>query len=209
MDNSKTDLRIDDCIGDGAQTNNVGAIKNTIAIGHGRFFDYRNPTPDQIFIEDIAKALSNQCRYNGHCNFYSVAEHSVNCATLALECGYPQYIQFHALMHDAAEAYTGDMPKPLKLMMPEFQAIEAKIEKVVETTFKINVAAKDLIKRFDIEMLKKEKESLFPSHAEIPWFGFDKINDVNIPIQCLTPKQAETLFIMTFNSIALPENRNE
>jgi len=76
----------------------------------GRKFPLAEPDPNQIDIEDIAHALSMLCRFNGHCTqFYSVAEHSMHVSheisnDLALA----------GLLHDAAEAYLGDVPSPLK-----------------------------------------------------------------------------------------------
>ena len=59
----------------------------SILTASGIYFDYANPTAGMINIEDIAKALSNTCRFAGHSRFYSVAEHSVHCAQLAVDMG--------------------------------------------------------------------------------------------------------------------------
>jgi hypothetical protein len=78
---------------------------------------------EQINIIDIAHALSQQCRYGGHTSqFYSVAQHCCVLASYvenvlkgkALDC-------LQILMHDAAEAYLIDMPRPIKQFMPEFR----------------------------------------------------------------------------------------
>lgn len=67
-------------------------------------------TADDVDIRDIARALTMQCRYNGHVGtFYSVAEH---CMRVADEL--PQHLQLAGLLHDAAEAYLGDLIRPLK-----------------------------------------------------------------------------------------------
>lgn len=76
----------------------------------GKRFDYSNPQPDQICIEDIAHALSNICRWTGHTRcFYSVAEHSLHVARLCK----PEY-KLIGLLHDATEAYANDLNRPLK-----------------------------------------------------------------------------------------------
>jgi 5'-deoxynucleotidase YfbR-like HD superfamily hydrolase len=69
--------------------------------------------------DDIAHALSNICRYAGHTKrFYSVAEHCVVMAEL-----FPDEAKA-ALLHDAAEAYFGDLPRPIKQMFPQFREME-------------------------------------------------------------------------------------
>ena len=79
---------------------------------------WAGPNPDDIRIEDIAHALSNQCRFAGHAReFYSVAEHSVHVSQLCL----PEHALW-GLLHDASEAYLVDLPRPLKLL-PEFAAV--------------------------------------------------------------------------------------
>ena len=79
--------------------------------------DLLNPTPEMIDIRDIAYSLGRQCRYNGmtsqHC---SVAEHSIFVAELVKHAGGSQHEQFCALLHDAHEAYIGDMIQPMKTM---------------------------------------------------------------------------------------------
>ncbi len=84
---------------------------------YGRKVYPLEPDPDTLCIEDIAHALSLQCRYNGHTpDFYSVAQHSV----LASYYAEPN-LQRAALLHDAAEAYISDVPSPLK-KCPDFKA---------------------------------------------------------------------------------------
>lgn len=79
----------------------------------GRMIDYANPSPDDIYINDIATALSRECRYAGHAShFYSVAQHSVLCSRIV----HPN-LAIEALLHDAAEAYIKDLPVSLKRML--------------------------------------------------------------------------------------------
>ena len=76
----------------------------------GKQFFPLDPQQDQVDIEDIAHGLAYQCRFNGQTRyFYSVAQHSLIVAGLV-----PKRLYLAALLHDAAEAYMGDMVKPLK-----------------------------------------------------------------------------------------------
>lgn len=96
--------------------------------------DFLNPTVDMINIEDIAQGLSMQARYNGHClGFYSVAQHSVMVSRLV-----PKRLEKAALLHDAAEAYCGDVVKSLKELLPDYQKIYANFEKVIAEKYQVD-----------------------------------------------------------------------
>lgn len=85
-----------------------------------------SPEPDDFDIEDIAAALSNLCRYNGHLHlFYSVAEHSILVSRLVK----PE-LALCGLLHDATEAYLSDLARPVK-HMPEFLAFR-QVEQLLE-----------------------------------------------------------------------------
>ena len=180
--------------------NNLGCIGNTIITSSGLYFDYDSPKPEQIKIEDIAQALSNTCRFGGHCNFYSVAEHSYHCSHLAHKYGFDNETILYALMHDAQEAYIGDMPKPLKLIMPEFQRLESKVETVINSLFDLKTEAKDVIKAIDLQMLKAEKLHLFPKDRET-WTGFGEIEAADVNIQCWQPDEARKRFLYLFHQV--------
>ena len=71
----------------------------------------------QIHIEDIAHALSQLCRANGHTKyFYSVGQHCINCALEAKARGFGKQLQLTALLHDASEAYTASQTADAKVL---------------------------------------------------------------------------------------------
>jgi hypothetical protein len=130
----------------------------------GAAFDYDNLDKHYYDVEDFAHALSLLCRYNGHCTrFYSVAEHLVRCSFAA-----PDEFKFEALMHDASEAYLSDMPRPLKNLMPEYRALEKKVEQAICNQFNLPFPMSPEVKEVDNRMLLLEKE-LIMSPPSFKW----------------------------------------
>lgn len=116
------------------------------------------PHASMINIEDIACGLSKICRFGGQTNaFYSVAQHSVLVAALA-----PDYLKKEALLHDAAEAYIGDIIKPLKhILGKKYKGIEESFNTAIGVHFGVNLhEAAHLVKPFDMMALEMEKEAL-------------------------------------------------
>lgn len=110
-------------------TEDLGPSISTFPSG-ARFF-YHSPT---FLIEDIAHALGMQCRFNGMVrHFYSVAEHSVIVSLLMkeLDLGDPM----EGLLHDAHEAYVGDMVSPWKPVLPEWKRFEDHVELAMREHF--------------------------------------------------------------------------
>lgn len=118
-----------------------------------KFYPF-DPKPEEIFIEDIAHALSNICRYNGHTKeFYSVAQHSV----LVSKYCKPEHA-LHGLLHDAAEAYVGDMVRPIKNMnnMSFFRETEDRICETIFNKFHLTYPYPEDIKLADDMVLAIE-----------------------------------------------------
>jgi hypothetical protein len=102
-------------------------VPRSIETSSGRFVDPLDADPADIVLEDIAHALANICRFGGHVKrHYSVAEHSINVARLLSDWGYGPHVALHGLMHDAAEAYLGDVVSPIKydLFGSKYEAAE-------------------------------------------------------------------------------------
>lgn len=124
----------------------------------GRMIDYANPSPDDIYINDIATALSRECRYAGHAShFYSVAQHAVLCSRIVS----PEFA-IEALLHDAAEAYVKDIPTPLKRMLPDYKVIEERFDLAIRVHFGLPEVPSHGIKEADNILLATEIRDLFP-----------------------------------------------
>ena len=107
-------------------------------------FDPLAPEAELIDIRDIAHALSMMCRANGHFpTFYSVAQHSLNCMREAKERGLSVRIQLACLLHDASEAYISDLTRPVKSAMPEYRAVENKLEAAIYEKFMGGISAEE------------------------------------------------------------------
>src|SRR4051812_33607207 len=86
----------------------------------GVSLDLDDPRPEDIVLADVAGGLAKVCRFGGQATrFYSVAQHALLVARFVTEnLGRPDLVPW-ALHHDSAEAYTCDLPRPLKLKLRE------------------------------------------------------------------------------------------
>mgnify|MGYP000648313610 CR=1 FL=1 len=132
----------------------------------GTKFHIADPRPDEIFLQDIAHALGNTCRFGGHTvRFYSVAEH---CIRMSWAMDWNHEWAVWALMHDAAEAYIGDLPSPVKQLLPEFSQIEDKIMDAVVERFDLPGAQIPAeVKRLDLAMCVAEYDALMGNSTDV------------------------------------------
>jgi hypothetical protein len=181
-----------------------GCVKNTIRLRSGSYFDFLDPQPDQFTLGDIAGALSKICRFGGQCEeFYSVAEHSVHCANQAAADGLPLDTQLAVLLHDAAEAFVGDVVKPLKIMLAEYPAIEERVEAAIAEKFLVDFRReKTSIREIDHAMLIAERRVMF-SKDDVEWFGEREVRKLTIDFRCWEPRMAERRFIQTARMIGV------
>jgi 5'-deoxynucleotidase YfbR-like HD superfamily hydrolase len=167
-----------------------------IVTNTGKRVDLNNVQLNQICIEDIAVSLSKQCRFNGHCNgFYSVAQHSVLVSEIV-----STEFKFEALMHDATEAYIGDMVSPLKGLIPDFQRYEDYLWQVIATKFGLNPRLSADTKQADMIMLATEKRDLMPHHPD-PWPALEGITPINHCITAWGSKISYDRFMEAFNQL--------
>ena len=151
----------------------------------GRQFWPLDPRPDDIDPVDIAHALSMQCRYNGMVTaFYSVAEHCV----LMSRAVAPEHA-LHALLHDATEAYVGDMIRPLKVHMSDFQAAEDRVWAAVAERFDIDPAMPEEVHQADSRILVDERAVLLGTPPAPR--ALDHLAPLGVQIQAWSPQQAE------------------
>lgn len=161
----------------------------------GIAFNLQHPREIDVCIEDIAHALAFQCRFTGHSRrFYSVAQHSVCCAWAA-----PPAARLHALLHDAHEAYVGDMNSPLKhLIGGVYVRIADRIQRVINRKFGVELYPEE-IHEIDRRMLLTEQRDLLGNQVK-PWhvasspYGRYIVADMH-------PGEAEMFFMKAFERI--------
>jgi 5'-deoxynucleotidase YfbR-like HD superfamily hydrolase len=145
--------------------------------------DLYNPKPEMILIEDIAHGLANNCRWNGHTQkFWSVAQHCCMMYDLA-----PNSKKLQYLLHDAEEAYWGDMIKPLKNKIkqscPEIIDLMHLMRKIIYDKFEVEYAD-ETTSYVDFELLKWEFENIIKDSNADFWL----------------PEKAKEEFLKRFNS---------
>lgn len=141
-----------------------------------KHFHYHVEDPENIYhwsisLQDIAHSLSLLNRYNGHTiRGYSVAEHSVRVSKLCRDRGYDITHIRAALMHDATEAYIGDMPSPLKntKVGVEFRKYEEKLWEAIATRFRLPKVLPEPVDEVDKEIQAWEMEC-FMGGTRTPW----------------------------------------
>ena len=176
----------------------------------GKIFRPLAPRAEDICIEDIAHALSNMCRFNGHVSeFYSVAQHSVQVAKHT-----PAPFKLHALLHDASEAYIFDVPKPIKDKFflfslgkyLRYSVVEASIERVIFDKFDVKDYNYPVVKSYDIMAICTEVRDLMGSSVRAAQISNYPV--LNQDIRCfeetivpLSPKEAEAEFLKMFREL--------
>jgi len=170
----------------------------------GKVIDVRNLRQKDISLKDIAHSLALQCRYGGHCKyFYSVAEHSVRAAEIAHDYQVdPRYM----LLHDAAEAYCGDVVNDIKGDVLNLE-IEEKIRKVIFSSYGLKEEYwkehYEHIKQVDHVMLLTEIRDLMPERAK-EFYDFSCCHErIILPWEW---KLAEKLFLRTAEDLGLHDS---
>lgn len=164
----------------------------------GKLIDPFNVKPEDICIEDIAHGLSLLCRYGGQCNrFYSVAEHSIIMATYP---GFKKWKALEMLLHDAAEAYIGDIIRPVKMALPQFKKFEDDFLHKIATKLITKVPWDFKVRKPDNIMLATEAYRMM--NIGLPLANYNLI-DFNIPFYYFNPLEAERRFLRLYKELTI------
>jgi uncharacterized protein len=183
--------------------------KTWIECYSGHRFNLAHPRGKDVCIEDIARGLALTVRFGGQLDdFYCVAQHSVRVQKRLAAASEPPSVQLYGLLHDAAEAYAGDVVKPLKSMLSGYQRLEPKIMRAIlrglglQRLLRLTRKELEAVKKADQEALMAERRDLktrakhcrnYHAHNQI-------IKGVKAapPEDCMTWKEAEVLFTLRF-----------
>ena len=163
----------------------------------GRKFFPAEPKAEDVSIKDIAHSLSLHCRFNGHTKwFYSIAEHSVRVSDIL-----PQELKLWGLLHDAAEAYTGDIIRPVKKLLVGAEAMEDVILKVIVEKYGLAWPMPREVAIADDTVLVTEKRDLMGESPD-EW-GLD-LQPLAKIIEPWASENAELVFLEAFENLYNP-----
>lgn len=173
----------------------------------GGAFRPLSPTPEDVRIEDIAHALSQKCRFTGHCDrFYSVAQHCV-----LVSYAVPRAFALPALLHDAGEAYLPDIAAPIKSRVYveitggnfyPFSKAEGLVLNAVFEALDIlplrNIAESEQVKKADLQLLATEVRDLMGEPPQSWHLTEEPLGLLIVPWK---PEHAKAQFLARFKEL--------
>ncbi len=173
--------------GIGGVNTHSGSIVNVLA-----------PDPSTIFLEDIIWALSHLPRYLGHTDEpYSVGQHCVLIAEAIYKDTGDIELALAGLLHDAPEAFLGDIIRPFKHLMVEYAALEAEMEAAICSRFDLDINLMPKVKPWDSRITADEMRALLP-RAPLP-----PVTPLGLQITPWAPAETRTRFVDMFQHLVL------
>lgn len=161
-----------------------------VAIDNGLLEDL---TLTSVNVEDIALGLANCCRWARQCKpFYSVAQHSVLAS-----CMVPPEHALAALLHDAEEAYLGDLPRPWKQVFPRMAEAKVILRRRIFEAFGVPFPYGDEVTEADNRLLATEAEQVMGWQLGEGW-----AEPYRMTIQPLIPVSARRLWLRRFHELS-------
>lgn len=176
--------------------NSVEALSET-------WISFTDPQECSFVITDIAAGLSKLCRFCGQIDtFFSVAEHSVNVYQLAVAKQCNWHTRMYALMHDASEAYIGDIPRPAKQLLPDYRKLEARLMLSICKAFRIDRSQVDFeaVHAMDMEAYRNEAREYKPQQFSAGKCKISTFIDVSEPLSCA---EAYRAFLDSYDEVML------
>jgi len=165
------------------------------------------PRASDINITDIAHALSQICRYNGHTTeFWSVAAHSLEVSTILEEMGESKMVQYIGLLHDACEFCLCDIPRPVKPLVLGYSQWEETVDYVVARKFGLQWPWPPVVKVVDHGIVRDEIRNFYPEGSDA-WKRYGiTVDTPHRKMEPLMPKFAEQKFRARFAQLCQDTN---
>ena len=184
---------------------NPAALDHWMITASGRQVWPAYLSPGDVVIDDIAEHLSKLCRFCGATRVpYSVAQHSVLALTIARSLTPDLYLSTarSVLLHDAPEAYLGDLISPVKAACRDYRVLEDVVAGVITARFKLNTeaGARDMVHRCDLIALATERRDLIASGPN--WPVLAGVEPWPERIEPLSHTAARELFMAAWSDVA-------
>ena len=168
-------------------------MRDAILLQSGEFYSYTSPSTNVWSIEDVAAALSQICRFGGHVGkHYSVAQHAYY-VSYAIE---DKRYELEALCHDNVEAFMGDIPTPLKALLPDYKALEALHEAEMFKRLGLQYPMPESVHKADKAVFAAEVRDLKPAHKH--WDSLSRAPAYEGHITPWSCEKARRMFLIRF-----------
>lgn len=169
----------------------------SILTATGEYFDFTRPeafswNPEVLAAGLRAARFTAQTRTPGT---YTIAQHSV----LASHAVSPAF-QFEALMHDAHEGLVGDIATPLKILLPDYRAVEDRCELAMRRHFHLPDKMSREVKHVDLVMLATEKRDIMPNPDDV-WDMLADVAPLKKTIKVWREERARAAFLARFHKL--------
>ena len=181
-----------------------------LATSRGGMWSVAYPHPEDVFIDDIAWGLARECRYSGQIKsgpeIYTVAEHCCIMTWWAIDHKRVTHQEdaLAILLHDASEAFYGDMATPVKELIPEFGRLETMAQGVITHAFGLTpdntLITKAEVKEIDKRIRIDERIHIIQKPAkttalEIIQETEPDLEPLEVKPECLLPNKARAAFL--------------
>jgi hypothetical protein len=158
----------------------------------GVMLDLTDPRPEQICLEDVAHHLARVCRFGGAVDgYYSVASHSVYVSR-----NLPSAYARAGLLHDATEAFLGDVVSGLKRLLPTYRDLEDVWAGCIEARFDVRFRRCPVVKDGDLRARLSECRDLFVGYPRELLLGGEGDRQPYAEVcRVLPPDEAEWEFL--------------
>ena len=182
----------------------------------GRALDLLDPDLDDVDLDEVARALAQTCRYNGcTLRYYSVAEHCVLVSRALERDGHPRLVQLAGLLHDAAEAYTGDITWPVQAVLwlestgarGAYRAMQSRLDELICQLADLEYwdelsdgLHRDPVRTYDLRILLDERPVLLAPGSR-PW-AMEGLGALGVQLHCWAPEKARTAWLARLRELA-------